>query len=97
MADNNASSGADVEEKRVMSWSSRQVVYESISRMIPAWAARWVRPNLINSFSVQFVINAPKAQPVTSKLLGQRLNFAFEPGDYASSLPDSRADRKAHV
>ncbi|MDH3600217.1 MAG: hypothetical protein OEU26_11325, partial [Candidatus Tectomicrobia bacterium] len=39
----------------------------------------------------QFVVSAPKAQPVTSKLLGQRLQFAFEPDEYARSLPDMRA------
>jgi hypothetical protein len=59
--------------------------------MIPSCAVRWVSPNLISSFSVQFVVNAPKAQPVTSKLLGQRLTFAFEPGEYARALPDIRA------
>jgi hypothetical protein len=71
-----------------MRWSSRQVVYEYVSHMIPSCAVRWVSPNLINQFSVQFVVNAPKAQNVTSNLLGQRWHFAFEPGEYDHSLPD---------
>ena len=91
ITDEEASSGPDREGMRVMPWSSRQVIYEKVAHMIPACAVRWVRPNLIHRFSVQFVVSAPKAQRVTSKLLGPSLNFAFEPGEYASSLPDIRS------
>ncbi len=78
------------EEERVP-WPSRQVVYEYISHRIASCAVRWVSPNLINHFSVQFVVSTPRGQQVTSKLLGQRLNFAFEPGEYDHALPDMHA------
>ncbi len=74
-----------------MLWSSRQVIYEYVAQMIPSCAIRWFRPKLIDSLSVHFVISTPKVQPVSSKLLGSTLHLAFQPGEYASSLPDNRS------
>ena len=59
--------------------------------MIPSCSIRWVSPKLIDNFSIQFVVNAPKARRGASKLLGRRLYFAFDPGEYASALPDIAA------
>lgn len=74
-----------------MPWSSRRVIYEYVAHMIPSCAIRWLRPNLIQNFSVQLVATAPKTQSVTSKLLGHSIHLAFQPGEYASSLPDIRS------
>ena len=74
-----------------MPWSSRRVIYEYVAHMIPSCAIRWLRPNLIQNFSVQLVSTAPKTQSVTSKLLGHSIHLAFQPGEYANSLPDIRS------
>ena len=92
IGDHNGRLEADDSEARpAQQWESQRVVYEYVSEMIPSCPVRWVRPNLIDNFRVQFVLSAPKSHRSASKLLGQPLHFAFDPGEYASALPDIAA------
>ncbi len=93
-AEDNDRLGIDDSEVRpACQWVSRRVVYEYVAEMIPSCPVRWVRPNLIDNFRVQFVVSAPKANRGVSKLLGQPMHFAFDPGEYVSALPDIATKR----